>query len=157
MNFAKARLLIAAVLLGGWLAYLGYLAYATNDPIVLSRPQFLVSGAYVIADVKEQNDQPVSAVTIKEVVWDPAGKLAAGQTIEVKFLPKPGKPLGWENAGTYILPLTRRVDGKYSVTPLPPSPGFAAEPASPFRFRIYTETPSTVRQLRDIVESQKGT
>ena len=52
MKFAAVRLAVAAVLFVGWIGYLGFLVRTTRHPIVLSRPQFLVSQKDVIATYK---------------------------------------------------------------------------------------------------------
>ncbi len=52
MKFAVVRLAVAAVLFLGWIGYLGYLAATIRNPVVLSRPQFLVSERDMIATFK---------------------------------------------------------------------------------------------------------
>ena len=49
MKPAALRLAVTAVLFVGWVGYLAYLVVKTSNPVVLSRPQFLVSEMDVIA------------------------------------------------------------------------------------------------------------
>jgi hypothetical protein len=142
MKPAVARLALAVVLFVSWVGYLGYLAWATSHPIVLSRPQFLVSNLDVIAHV-EPSEAGVK-VTVDKVHWprtEEAKKLEGSQ-IEVAELTDAA---GWNEPGTYILPLTRDTKGTYRVAPIPPSPGYNR--AVP---KIYVANPQTLYQLETI-------
>jgi len=149
MKWPTLRLLIAAVLFVGWIGWLAYLAFTASQPVVLSRPQLLISNFDVIAEISGL-DRPV---TIQEVSWprDSKDLPKAGQDISIVNLAEcDDKEHGWEGPGTYILPLT--IDGKtYQVAPTPRSPGFIPQPRSKFPSpRIYRLTEETRAQLRQI-------
>src|SRR5437660_1454248 len=115
MRSARLRLALAAALFLAWIGWLAYLAARTSHPIVLSRPQFLVSNLDVSAEVGG-GARPDPKVAIKKVHWphtEQAQKMV-GQTIEVSNLPECG---GWKGPGTYILPLTTDWKKSYQVTP----------------------------------------
>jgi hypothetical protein len=191
MGKRRTRLAVAAGLFAAWIGWLAFLAATTTHPVVLSRPQFLVSNLYVIADLKGGPDHPEAAVTVREaggpgakrdhvaealalcglvapaaplltaalpVVADDvaaggAYPLKEGAVIEVINLPLVGPAQGWEpeTSTRYILPLTRRGDGTFLVTPTPPSPGYPAAGISEAdRLRIYPDNPRTLGQLRQI-------
>ncbi|MFN4259231.1 MAG: hypothetical protein ACK4RK_08020 [Gemmataceae bacterium] len=154
----------AAALFTAWMIYLTSLAVATRQPIVLSRPQFLVSSLCVIADVPaDAAGKPAAEVTVREVFWPQAlrGPLPE-QPIIVTNLPLASPPAngaspvlpGWQGPGLYILPLTRRADDTYIVTPLPPSPGYQPRDASQDPPRIYPLTPHTRQQLEALAQGR---
>jgi hypothetical protein len=156
MKAAKIRVIVAAVLLAGWITYLGYLAATTSNPVVLSRPQFLASSAVIVGTVESKNGKPDAKVVIEDVKRDASNSLKAGQTIEVRFAPKGETPGGWEGSGSYILALSKG-QGGYSVTKLPPSPGFPGKDGSEspeFMYRIYPQTSDTMQQLESLTDSQ---
>src|SRR6516165_7848366 len=66
MRPAVARLALCIVLFLGWLGYLAYLVLL-GKPVVLSRPQILVSQFDVIATISEDKK-----VTVKEVLYPKA-------------------------------------------------------------------------------------
>jgi hypothetical protein len=143
MKSAGVRLGLAAALFVAWIGWLAYLAAKTSHPIVLSRPQFLVSNFDVSAEVTG-GARPDTKVTIKKAHWpqnEPAQKMV-GQTIEVSNLTECE---GWKGPGLYILALTTDWEKSFRVTPTPRSPGYEA--GKPF---IYPETPETLAQLREI-------
>ena len=144
MKPAKLRLIVAAVLFFGWLGWLGYLAFTASQPVVLSRPQFLVANLIVIADIEDLK----SPVLVREIYW-PAPQqalLPADKKLEIANLAD-CSDRGWAGPGPYILALMS--DGKaYYLVPTPPSPGFrAGKAAAP---RIYLLTPQTRSQLGQI-------
>jgi hypothetical protein len=159
MKPAAGRLLLTAVLFAGWLCYLGYLVWTRprvpttggelsglhGQPLVLSRPQFLVSSLDVVARVDEDG----KGVKVVEVLY-PADKppVHQGEVISVEDFAGPHTPPEWSGPGEYLLPLLRLNpnDKKhYRVTPIPSSPGYArAEP------RIYPATPEALAQYRKI-------
>jgi hypothetical protein len=150
MKVAHVRLAAAAVLFLGWIGWLAYLVVNSHDPVILSRPQFLVADLWVIADVGVEDGRPARMVSVREDVWSSAGKKLAGATIEVVDLPEIGADKGWEGPGTYILPLLIHAGGKrayYSITPVPPSPGFVERGDR----RIYAATPETRAQLKSML------
>src|SRR5436309_107611 len=97
MKPAVRRLVLAAALFLAWMGWLVYLVASMKSavppgapaPIVLSRPQFLVSSLDVIATVAAINTDPAE-VTVREVAW-PKGeeaKALVGQKIKVSRLPE---------------------------------------------------------------------
>jgi hypothetical protein len=142
MKARLVRLVLAASLFVIWTGWLVYLTITTSRPIVLSRPQFLVSQLDIIAAL----DKPVGVstqITVKEVCWPENEKKLAGTMIIVEGLSRCEGSVG---PGDYILPLTRDGD-RYRVTPLPRSPGFGGSIAKP---RIYPVTPQTRWQLKQM-------
>jgi hypothetical protein len=139
-----ARFILVCCLFAGWLGYLGYLAVTKSNPIVLSRPQLLVSDIDVLAEVKAL-DQPV---VVKEVLFPPAGekKIAEGTSLPIENLSDVSVPDF--KPGMYVLPLTHRQAG-YFVTATPPSPGYPRD-ADHDRLRIYPATDEVLRQYHDI-------
>src|SRR5262245_41493868 len=130
MRSATKRLVLTATLFAAWIGWLAYLAATTTRPIILSRPQFLVSGLDLIAELSEKDDRPAPEVTVAEVVWpreDPDG--LRGKQIAVTNLPQLSAAQGWQGPGRYILALVPEgKDGAhatYQVVPTPPSPGFS--------------------------------
>jgi hypothetical protein len=82
------RLAVSAVLFVGWISYLAYLAATTTEPMVLSRPQFLVADLYVIADVGTTRFWP----TYPELAAVPAGGPAAAALLDAKAPAKDNTP-----------------------------------------------------------------
>jgi hypothetical protein len=146
MSGARVRLWIAAALFAGWIGWLAYLAATTTHPVVLSRPQFLVSTLDVIADVHAANGHPAEEVTVREVHWPPNGReKLVGEQIRVIDLPRCE---GWDGAGSYILPLVRDGDA-YRVASTPPSPGYNPLTDDAPQ-RIYKVMDETLHQLEAI-------
>ncbi len=159
-RFAMLGLVLASVLYAGWIGWLVYLAATKSRPIVLSRPQLLVSDLDVIAQV----DDPGKKVLVKEVyAWrDKETPPAVNDELDVVDLdkchrqPRDDKadedvPPDWQGPGLYILPL-HKVGNRYEVVPIPPSPGFNGGPR-----RIYPRTEDTYAQLQAIKKSGAAT
>jgi hypothetical protein len=151
MKAARLRLSLAAGLFMVWIGWLAYLAVTAGTspvdrklPVVLSRPQFLVSTLDVIAQVNEEDSRPAARVRIVQVHWPPSAREKAKDDITVIDL---ARCSGWEGPGEYILPLEES-GADYQVTPIPRSPGYTASGLSPPR--IYRSTPETMRQLEAI-------
>ncbi|HEV3262690.1 MAG TPA: hypothetical protein VG013_37970 [Gemmataceae bacterium] len=144
---AKVWLVLSAGLFVAWIGWLAYLAATAKQPVVLSRPQFLVSTLDVIADVRETDGKPDAQATVREVHWPAQGeRKLVGKTISVKNL---SECQGWKGPGPYILPLARDMAGDFEVAAIPPSPGFPPGGKEP-KPRIYPLTPETEHQLHDI-------
>ena len=138
----KLWLGVTVVLFVGWIGWLAYLAFTTTKPIVLSRPQFLVSDLDVIAEV-DGLDQPV---TVKEISWPEtdAAKQLIDTQIKVENL-RDCQDHGWNGPGLYILPLV--TEGMtYRIAAIPPSPGLPRGDKP----RIYRATAETRGQLQQI-------
>jgi hypothetical protein len=143
----RTRLAVAAALFLGWLGWLGWLAYARrlSRDEVLSRPQFLVSSLYLVADVKGGPDAPDPVVTVREVGGPAAahGGPRPGSRLRLVGLARLGPGQGWDGPGEYVLPLTKKADGAYAVTPLPPTPG---NPVDPDRLRAVENAAERLRR-----------
>lgn len=167
MRPAAGRLVVTALLFVGWLAYLGYLVWtrpqtADGRPLVLSRPQLLISDLDVIARI----DDPTKGVKVVRVLYPAKGaKVQPGEEIFVdnirlcRALPYEGLPppsADYTGPGEYLLPLQRKGDDKYEVAPTPRSPGYpptspkeapTREPGLP---RIYPATEQALAQYREV-------
>lgn len=150
MGSPRTRFYLALVGFLGWVSYLGYLVALTRDPVILSRPQFLPANLYVLAQIPG-DENPRDAITLTHVPWsaDGLGSELVGKIVEVKPLSFLTASHGWRGAGIYILPLLKKLDGTYYLTPTPPSPGYGPPPMD--RYRIYPDTPASRRQLDEIV------
>jgi hypothetical protein len=150
MKPATLRLTLAGVLFAAWIGWLVYLVYTMKAsvprggtrPIVLSRPQFLVSSLDVSADAPEIDKDPAE-VTVREVFWPTTEQDLVDKKIKVSHLSECRED--WLGPGEYILPLERLGESGYQVVPLPRSPGFPSG-----RPRIYPSTPQTRAQLKEI-------
>jgi hypothetical protein len=168
------RLVLAAVLFAAWMGYLVYLVHLVprspnnhdwlsmllrperpNDlPIVLSRPQILVSQVDVVGTVNVQD----RTVQVKEVLYYPpnADKPEKDSTIQVENLhevkDEAKHPLPEQaNLGLCLLPLETHNDGKtYQVVHVPSSPGYSRGDA-----RIYPATEETLAEYRHILEAKR--
>ena len=157
MSRSRLRLAIAAALFVGWLGWLVYLAATGTDDVVLSRPQFLVANVHVRATLRGDAKAPNAEATVQEVFWATGGKeklLTAGTKITVANLPECGPDQGWAGPGDYILALMTGTTGTkvttYQVAPTPRTPGYPGAKMLP---RIYPDTPSRRRQLKQIEAS----
>ena len=161
---AAIRLGAVAVLLVGWLGYLAYLVLTMprtpqGGPLILSRPQFLVSQVDVVAEVDALADGsgPSPSVTIKEVLYPKEGALVKpGDKVHVVGLndcsrpPREGEkpadvPRDWTGPGLYLLALNEKDADTYAVVPTPPSPG--VHTGHP---RIFPATPAALAEYRAI-------
>jgi hypothetical protein len=147
MDRRKALLAVTAVLFVGWMAYLIHLALTHRHPIVISRPQILVSQIVVVAHV-EGEDTPKDDVKIEQILF--SGKespgIRIGDTIRVANLKQGTK--NWAGAGDYLLPLEKS-DDAYLVTLIPRSPGFmpAGANAQPLIYRWTSEIEEQYKQI----------
>ena len=153
---------IFAALFVAWIGYLLYLVLETarptvqfwppritkTQPIILSRPQFLVSKLDVIAEVREKDGRPEPEATVIAVHWPPEKQnQLIDKTIKVANLWEEDRGRsceGWNGPGRYILALVEN-GPDYQVARIQPSPGF--DTALP---RIYPATPETEAQLGTI-------
>lgn len=147
-RFSLPLFIGAIVLFAGWLSWLAYLSVTTHTPIVLSRPQFLISGLDVIAQIDQIGNGP-QEVRVKKVLWSAAADSAKfeGATVTVTNLDRCDKH--WAGPGEYLLPLTPDSEGRYHVPETPLSPGLDTHAARP---RIYPATPPVLNQYETIVK-----
>jgi hypothetical protein len=155
VNPKLLRLVLAAVLFAAWMGYLGYLVYAlprppqgNNLPVVLSRPQFLVSEVDVIGSINLKD----GTVKVAEVLFPPnAEKPAKGEEIKVVNLDKVNPLLKEQaNLGACLIPLQATDNGMYRVVNVPVTPGFyVADDA-----RVYPVTAETLAQYEQLQKSK---
>jgi hypothetical protein len=120
MTAARLRLVLAAALLFGWLAVLGYSAASKDRGPVVSRSQMAVATQVVYAKLTADTDgKPNPTATVTETLT-PNGP-AVGESIEVGNLPTAA---GFAGEGEYLLPLTRTAAGVYRIAGQPRSPGY---------------------------------
>jgi hypothetical protein len=164
---ALGRLILTAALFAGWIGYLVFLVVTRTlgpdgTPVVLSRPQFLVSELDVVARLEagEGKELVSPRVRIEEVLYPDNAPVKAGDTLTVINLDlckpwpiekdEPAAP-DFTGSGPYLLALRRASkDGEtYEVVPIPPSPGYAMGPP-----RIYPVNPQTRAQYRQVPKPQ---
>jgi hypothetical protein len=150
MSGARLRLVIAAVLFVGWLAWLGYAVYharfTPQPPVVVSRAQLTAATHLLVAEVSVGSDGlPAPTVKVLEVLR--GDNVDRAQPAEVVNLPAamPPDANGFPGAGTYLIPAVG--DGHtFRVAGLPRSPGFDA--VTPARPAIYLWNDTTRAQLK---------
>jgi len=148
MDVKRARLYVSAGLFLAWLTWLFYLVLTTTRPIVLSRPQFLVSTLDVIAHVDVVNGKPDPRVRIEAVHWPPGRQIGPSITVNnLDQCPVRTHDGAWRT-GSYILPLVED-HGNYRLAEIPASPGYNPDFADS-RPRVYEANPQTLRQLNEI-------
>jgi hypothetical protein len=118
MTGAKARLLAAALLFVGWLAYLGYAAVSKSRGPVVSRAQAAAAAVVVFAAIKGDNAPAGTAAVTANLKDGPA----VGTELDVVNL---ADASGWAGAGEYLLLLERTAAGdKFRVVGQQRSPGY---------------------------------
>ena len=144
----RVWLAVTSLLFATWLGWMAFLALTATRPIVISRPQLLISQIDVVAEVQAKAGQPGPEVNVRLVHWPPSlQKKLVNSTIHVQNLENCN---GWKGEGIYILPLIKEGD-RYRVAGIPPSPGFPTR-RSDERPRIYPWTPQTQYQLEHIAK-----
>ena len=132
-----------------WIGFLALLAATATQPVVLSRPQFLVSQVDVIAQVEQGKDGPDPEVSVREIRWPAKGtEDLVGKKTTILNLKQCD---GWQGPGSYIIPLRKADKDTFVVVSPPMSPGFEPMKVRP---RIYRETAETLRQLNSIIEAK---
>jgi len=161
MKPAAWRLVVTAVLFLAWVGYLAYLALVARNPVVLSRPQFLVSELHVLA-TRDGGD----AFVVNDVLW-PSDKKEEwqGKKIVVENLKdcqtwsaadrwhKAPPPEGQK----VLMPLSPAGPAKdgadFDVSPIPASPGYpppGARGAGAGPARIYPADSEVLSQYNSI-------
>lgn len=153
MNGAKLRLIAAAALFLGWLAWLGYTAIAKNRGPVVSAVQVAAAAHAVIADVRSGNDgKPAPDVNVTEPLLPNSPE--AGKAI---FIQNMAEVKGYEGPGEYLLLLAenpRPLDMPLNGANLPMraivgpqrSPGYETSPAA--NPVIYRNSPAIRAQFQ---------
>ncbi len=148
-----ARFMAACGLFAGWMGYLAFLAATSSKPVILLRPQLLISEVDVIADVNDL-DGPV---TVREILH--AGvkdaSLVEGAELPVENLRqcqrqgKAGEAPDEITRGRYLLPLRTTPNGRaYVVAEVPPLPGSPPGSREPLKRIIYPATDEVLYQYR---------
>ena len=155
MKPAAWRLVVTAVLFLSWVGYLAYLALMTRNPVVLSRPQFLVSELHVLA-TRDGGDDFV----VNDVLWPPDKKVEwQGKKIVVDNLKdcETWSAKGWQTApppeGQKVLMPLRQAGSDFDVSPIPASPGYPppdARRAGAGPPRIYPADSAVLSQYKSI-------
>jgi hypothetical protein len=158
---AVLRLIAIALVFVGWMAYLAYLVAtrpltSNGTPLVLSRPQILVSEFDVVARVDSTDVD--ATVTIEEVLKPTRdSQLQVGDMIHVTNLAdchhlvrsatSETSEADWTGPGLYLLPLFEADKDRreYRVVKTPRSPGFSLDLP-----RIYPATKAALAQYREI-------
>lgn len=127
---AKLRLAVAVCLFLGWISWLAYLVATTRNPVILSRPQFIVADLWIRCQLEGVGNTPQPTLVVREVLWarDPKDQGLVEKQITVEDLDKVDRDFGWAGPGDYLLPLQKNKDGKkagFRLAALPPSPGFS--------------------------------
>lgn len=164
MKGAVVRLVLVTGLFLAWLGYLAYLVTVTpRDPVILCRPQFLVSELDVIAQVASL-DRPV---VVEEVLYPAETVDLIGKELHVSNLALCAPPAHLQKIpgqrdftapGSYILALrkletTAGAPASYEVVPTPPAPGYPSPgPPRPGPPRIYPATPEALAQWRQLAK-----
>ena len=156
MKFAVVRLAVAAALFLAWIGYLSYLAATTRNPVVLSRPQFLVSERDVIAVYKGGDNFVIDEVLYpKDEPGAEKGKTLVVDNVKdcQTFSPENGWRVGGLVEGQrYLMPLQSSAASKdvMDVVPIPPSPGYPPLSNGAGPPRVYPDTPEVRRQYQTI-------
>ena len=153
MNGAKVRLIVAAALFVGWLAWLGYTAATKNRGPVVSHVQAAATAHVIVGEITlGPGDKP--ALEVKVIESLKAGSPAAGTTIFVANL---SDAKGFEGPGEYLLllsenPLPRSipVNGQelpmHALVGVQRSPGYELS-GGPMIYRMSNEVRTQVKKL----------
>jgi hypothetical protein len=120
VTFAKARLIVASLLLAAWFAYLGYLALAKEPPVIVPRPQ-LLAATHIVRATIVMKDRPTleTAHSLRDDA--PIALVLVERLDEVKL---PGDK-NFPPAGEYLVLLEQISPGRYR---------FAGNPKVPIAF-----------------------
>ena len=169
MKPAVVRLALAALLFVCWIGYLAYQVATlprtpTGQPLVVSRPQILVSDLDVIARVNSLDEK----VTVEQVLYTDRKEYEGltGREVRVTNLAEcrgPSRdfragagPRDWTRSDRYLLPLRPVADGPegkdqvFEVVPTPPSPGYPPVSGKAGPPRIYPATRQVLAQYRRV-------
>lgn len=143
----KLRMILAWSLFIAWVCWLGWQSYNFGRFPVVSRSQFLTADVAVIASVEMvQEGRPSDKVKVKSVIWPKdAPKELEGKEIKVGNWTGCD---GFQEQGDYVIPLTRHINGDYSLAGVPRSP--LIDPAR-YRRQIYPAMPIVLKQVSQIL------
>jgi len=153
VNGAKVRLIVAAALLVGWLAWLGYTAATKNRGPVISPVQAAATAHVIVGEITVgPDDKP--ALEVKVVESLKTGSPAAGATIFVTNL---SDAKGFDGPGEYLLLLSENpqprlipVNGQelpmHTLVGMQRSPGYELS-GGPTIYRMSNEIRAQVKKL----------
>lgn len=153
MKGAKVRLIVAAALFLGWLAWLSYTAVAKNRGPVVSHVQ-AASAAHVVAAELTGNEKPTPEAKVAESFTE----AAPGPGTEI-YVANLADAKGYEGPGQYLLLLTGNTTGRsipingkdipiYTMVGLQRSPGYElAGTGHPVIYRMSNEVRAQVKKL----------
>lgn len=150
MTWLRARLILAACLFVGWLAWLGWAVAHKGSVAIVSRSQLTAATHLLVAEVAIEAGLPQKTVTVQQVLRAPEGEAPAG-TLEIERLTSAlvyspeQESMVTPTAGVYLIPVVKDAGG-YRVAGYPPLPG--GDPIEPDRPRIYPWSPDVQAQLR---------
>jgi hypothetical protein len=172
MKPAVVRLALTALLFVCWIGYEAYQVATrprtpAGQPLVVSRPQILVSDFDIIAQV---DDPDQKEVTVEQVLYSDRKEFEGLKEVRVTnlaecrglsrdFRPGAGPP-DWTGKGRYVLPLRPVPDGKegkelvFEVAPTPPSPGYPPLSGKAGPPHIYPATPEVLAQYHEVRKPQ---
>jgi hypothetical protein len=136
MTGPRVRLIVAAVLLAGWLGWLGYAALSKNRGPVVSRAQAAAATNPVVAEVAAGPDgKPATTATVVEPLTGRGP--VAGAEVEVANLPDAA---GYDGPGAYLLLLVpRRGAESFAVAGQQRSPGYDLAGVGPPKVYRWTD------------------
>ena len=140
----RVRLIVAAALFFGWLAWLGVTALTKSRTPAVSHAQAAGADAAVVAELKADADGMPATAKVTEVLT--AGGPAAGAVV-VENLPK---AKGFAGDGKYLLLLSKTGSG-YRLTGQQRSPGADLDGVGPPL--IYSWNDTTDADLRKQVKA----
>lgn len=158
MMSPKARFVIAAGLFLAWLGWLVYLVTQTRDPVILSRPQFLVAELYITARLTDEDEdgKPDAKAKIEKTLWAANEKDELPPGTEILITNLPDCEYGWKRPGVYLLPLVKSTADAYKIALVPAAPrnpGYTPREHSP-QLRIYLADDEALRQVRQLMAKQ---
>jgi hypothetical protein len=139
---------VSACLFVGWLGFLFYLWWNART-VVLSKPQFLIAQAYVVAEISPSSDQ----VVVKSVLWpDSVRRDLESKALRLPELSGLTADNGYHGAGTYLLPLVR-IGDSWTLARLPRSTFYSPPPAQ--ELRIYIWNADVESQVNELIAAKK--
>ena len=138
MSFARARLILAALLFFGWLSWLGYAVSKNGKVPVVSRAQLTAATHLVVAEVKAGGDGlPEPSARVVEVIRIPTPigtvptttPVAVDSKIYITNLQEAQTPdaTGFPGPGLYFMALTKDDHDTFRIAGMPRSPGYEAQ------------------------------
>jgi hypothetical protein len=147
MTFPKARLAVSACLFVGWLLFL-FSVWLRSNPVVLSKPQFLIAQLYAVVEVQDDNGKANPEVFVEEVLWaaNTMDETLARKKIRLADLPTLTEQQGYKGAGLYLVPLLKSAESSFMIAPIP-----RGESRVP---RIYWWTPVLRSQVDEFIAAK---